>query len=221
MNDRAPRFDGPEYPIGLRVSPALDARNRLTTAFRIILALPHLILVGGPAAVGMSWSWGSDSQGGGSAGGGVLGIAAGFAAFFSWFAILFTGRHPEGLWNFCAFYLRWRARAMAYTALLRDEYPPFGDGPYPVELDVNPPDSPRNRLTVAFRIILAIPHIFAIAILGIAWCLASVVAWFSIVVTGEYPESLYRFSVGVMRWNLRVECYLFLLRDEYPPFSLD
>lgn len=110
---------------------------------------------------------------------------------------------------------------MAYTALLRDEYPPFGDGPYPAALELSPPDAPRDRLAVAFRIILALPHLLAVWALGMAWALTTVVAWFSILFTGRYPEGLYRFAVGVLRWNVRVEAYLLLLRDEYPPFSLE
>jgi hypothetical protein len=209
-------------PVRVYVEPAIEGRNRLTTAFRFILALPHLILVGGPIAVALSWSWSGDPgrNYNWGAGGGVLGAVAGVCAVLAWFAIVFTGRHPEGLWNLAAFYLRWRVRAAAYVALLRDEYPPFGDGPYPVTLELTPSDTPRDRLTVAFRIVLAIPHLIAIWALGIAWGITTVIAWFAILLTGRFPEVLYHFGVGVLQWNIRVEAYLLLLRDEYPPFSL-
>jgi hypothetical protein len=105
-------------------------------------------------------------------------------------------------------------------ALLRDEYPPFGDEPYPAALDVTQREAPRNRVSVAFRIILVIPHLIAIALLGIAWGITSVIAWFAILFTGRFPEGLYRFGVGVLQWNIRVEAYLLLLHDDYPPFSL-
>src|SRR5438477_626470 len=82
--------------------------------------------------------------------------------------------------------------------LLRDEYPPFGEGPYPVTIEIEAPLIPRNRLTVAFRLILSIPHVIAIWALGFAWAIATMVAWFSIVLTGRYPDSLYGFSVGVL-----------------------
>lgn len=107
------------------VEPALGPRNRLTCAFRIVLAIPHLILVGGPMAASFSWSSSSSDARGGGGGGGLLGIVAMVAAIIAWFAILFTGRHPRGLWDLAAYYLRWRVRVAAYTALLRDEYPPF------------------------------------------------------------------------------------------------
>jgi hypothetical protein len=219
----ADSVSGATQAVGLRVEPAIEQRNRLTTAFRIVLAIPHLLLVGGPIGATLSWGWSTDSgpRYDWGAGGGVLGAVAAVAAVISWFAILFTGRHPEGLWNLTAFYLRWRVRAVAYTALLRDEYPPFGDGPYAAELELVPPAEPRDRLTVAFRIILAIPHLLAVWVLSIAWAFSTIIGWFAILFTGRYPEGLYHFGVGVLRWNMRVEAYLLLLRDEYPPFSLE
>jgi hypothetical protein len=210
------------HPARVRVAPALEARDRLTTAFRILLAIPHLLLVGGPMAAALSWSWATDPSRriGGGAGGGVMGAVAFVAAVISWFAIVATGRQPQGLWDLTAFYLRWRVRAVAYTAMLRDEYPPFGDGPYPAELELRPPDAPRPRLTVAFRVILALPHLLAVWFLGIAWAFTSLVAWLAILLNGSYPRALYEFATGVLRWNTRVEAYLLLLCDAYPPFSL-
>jgi hypothetical protein len=204
------------------VEPALGPRNRLTCGFRLILAVPHLLFVGGPIALGLTWAGRPEGQDLGWQGaGGVLGAVACVAALVSWFAIVFTGRHPSELWKLGAFYLRWRVRAVAYTALLRDEYPAFADGPYPVSLDLSEPASPRHRLTVAFRIVLAVPHILAIWALGIAWACTTVVAWFAILLTGRYPAGLYRFAIGVFRWNTHVEAYLLLLTDTYPPFALD
>jgi Domain of unknown function (DUF4389) len=210
------------HPVRIFVEPAHDGRNRLTTAFRIILAIPHLILVGGPLAIALSMGSSGDAESGAqwTSSGGVLGAVAAVCAIMSWFVIVFTARHPDGLWRLAAVYLRWRVRAAAYVGLLRDEYPPFGDGPYPASVELTHPDGPRDRLTVAFRIILAIPHLIAIWALGIAWAITTVIAWFAILFTGEYPEALYRFAVGVLQWNVRVDAYLLLLHDEYPPFSL-
>lgn len=139
----------------------------------------------------------------------------------AWFAVLFTGVHPEGLWGLAAFYLRWRVRAVAYLTLLRDEYPPFGDGPYRATLTLTPPVHPRNRITVAFRIFLALPHIIAVAMLAMVWAVTTLVSWVSILLTGSFPPQLYHFGVGVLRWSTRLEAYMLLLRDEYPPFSLE
>ena len=142
------------------------------------------------------------------------------AAIIGWFAIVFGARYPDGLWNLAAFYMRWRVRAIAYLTLLRDEYPPFGEAAYPATIRLEAPTSPRDRLTVAFRPILALPHIVALWVLGIAWALATLIAWLMILFTARYPQPLYDFSVGVFRWTTRVEAYLLLLRDEYPPFGL-
>ncbi len=210
------------FPVALHVEEELESRDRLTVAFRIILAVPHMLLVGGPMAATLSWGW-STREGLSyelGAGGGVLGAAAAVSALIAWFAILFAGRYPEGLRSLAVYYLRWRVRAVAYTALLRDEYPPFGEGAYPVELELAGPPEERRLMTVAFRIILAVPHILAVWALGVAWALTSIIAWFSILFTGRYPAPLYRFGVGVLRWNVRVEAYILLL-DDYPPFSLE
>ena len=213
---------GTTHPVRIDVEPALEGRNRLTTAFRLILAIPHLILVGGPLSVALAWGGSGGPEGNAESGssGGLLGLVAGVCAIMAWFAIIFTGRHPIGLWKICAFYLRWRVRAAAYTTLLRDEYPPFGDGPYPATLDLPSAEGERNRLTVALRIILVIPHLVLLAFLGVAWGITSILAWFAILFTGRFPKSLYRFGVGVLQWNIRVEAYVLLLHDDYPPFTL-
>lgn len=211
-----------QHPVQVDVEPALSGRNRLTVAFRVVLAIPHILLVGGPAGAiwivsnrphdGMNVDW--------TAGGGVLGAVALVCALISWFAIVFTGRHPSGLRQLAEFYLRWRVRGTTYTALLRDEYPPFGDALYPATLAIAQPPAERSRLTVAFRPILVIPQAICVWALGLAWALTSVIAWVAILLTGSYPESLYRFGVGVLRWTTRVEAYMLLLHDDYPPFSL-
>ena len=210
------------FPIDVHVEPALEDRRRLTTLFRPLLAIPHLILVGGPISAVAWWSWQSEpGRHEWGAGGGLLGAVAFLCAVIAWFAILFTGRHPRGLWDLAAFYLRWRVRVVAYAALLRDEYPPFGDGDYPATMNVEQPVGDRNKLTVAFRLLLAIPHLVVLSVLGVLWFVTTIVAWMSILATGRYPEVLYRFGVGMLRWNTRVEAYALLLVDDYPPFSLD
>jgi hypothetical protein len=104
--------------------------------------------------------------------------------------------------------------------LRRDDYPPFGEGPDPVTFAVTWPAGDRDRLSVGLRIFYAIPHLIVLVFLNIAWVLTSIVAWTSILFTGRYPRGLYNFAVGVLRWDLRVEAYLLLMRDEYPPFRL-
>jgi len=198
-----------DYPISFDVEPQTAERNRLTTAFRFILAIPQVLIVGSPGNVGF----------GANAGTGVFGAVVSVTSIISWFAILFTGKYPRDLWNLAKTYMQWRANVVAYTALLRDEYPPFGTGPYPVTFDVDYPEQ-SNRLSVAFRLILVIPQAIVLMFVLLAWVVTAIIAWFAILITGRYPEGLYGFGVGVQRWTLRVQAYLFLMRDEYPPFSL-
>jgi len=205
------------YPVSVLIEPALANRNRLTTAFRLILAIPHLILVGG-AGIGFSYSGDRETSAG--AEGGLIGAVVVFLAIVSWFTIVFAGTHLLGIRQLTSFYLRWRVRALAYLMLLVDAYPPFGDAPYPVTLDAAAPLEPRHRLTVAFRIVLALPHIFVLLFVLIAWHVTTFIAWVAILVTGNYPKALYDFGVGALRWRLRVDAYLLLLVDDYPPFSM-
>ena len=207
------------YPVSIEVDPTTAPRNKLTVGFRIILAIPHSIIVGGFVAVGAGL--GTRNQFAGILNEGVLGAVAFVCAVISWFAILFANQHPEGLRNLGTFYLRWKVRAMAYQALFRDEYPPFGDADYPARLNIDLVEFPRDKVSVGLRIIYGIPHFIVLFFLGIGWFVTSVIAWFAILFTGEYPQSLYNFGIGVFRWQTRVEAYMLLLVDQYPPFSLD
>ena len=149
------------YPVSVTVQPALTNRNRLTTSFRLILAIPHLILVGG---IGFgSAAGGNDGSTSAGSDYGLLGAVAVFLAIVSWFTIVAAGTHIIGIRQFTKFYMRWRVRALAYFMLLEDAYPPFGDVPYPASIDIVDPAGPRERLTVALRLLLAVPHFWC-------WC---------------------------------------------------
>ena len=206
------------YPVSVTVERAIANRNRLTTAFRLILAIPHLILVGG-VGIGIASHRDSGTTIGGE--GGLLGAVAFFLAIVSWFTIVIGGTHIAGIRQFTAFYLRWRVRALAYFMLLLDPYPPFGDAPYPASMEIVDPTGPRDRLTVAFRLLLAIPHFIVLVFIFVGWGIVTIIAWFAILFTGSYPEGFHNFSVGALRWLLRVEAYVLLMVDEYPPFSLE
>lgn len=210
------------YPVKVHVEPAMEERDRLTAAFRFFLALPHIILVGAPIASVSSIVWSSDQEGGWQVGssGGLVSVVVVFAVLLAWIVLVVAARHPRPFWRVSAWYLRWRVKAVAYMTLLRDEYPPFGEGEYPVELELERPPEPRSRITVFFRPLLAIPHYFVLWFLGVAWSFTTAVAWAAIILTGRYPKTLYGFALGVLAWGARVEAYTLLLRDEYPPFTL-
>jgi hypothetical protein len=158
----------------------------------------------------------------------ALGSVSEIIALISWFAVLFTGRLPTGLADFQAMYLRYTLRTATYFGFLREEYPPFSFTMTPadpgddrrVSVELAPQIEDRNRWTVAFRLILAIPHLVVLALLGIALFVVGVIAFFAVLFTGRWPDGLRHFALGVGRWWLRVEAYLVLLTDEYPPFTL-
>jgi len=142
-------------------------------------------------------------------------------ACIAWFAILITGRFPRGLWDFMLFYMRWSARVTTYaTTYQRDEYPPFGDAPYPVRLDLEYPVS-LSRWKIFLKWLFIIPNVFVLSFVGFAAGIAVIIAWVAILLTGKYPRGLFDFVTGTYRWAHRAGAYFFLMTDRYPPFSLE
>lgn len=149
-----------------------------------------------------------------------LGIAVAVVTFIAWFAILFTGRYPRGMWDFALMVQRWQMRVNIYLYLMRDEYPPFGDEPYPMRFEIAYPER-LSRGLIFIKWLLIIPHIICLAVLGFCAAIVSFIAWFAILITGRYPQGLFDFVVGMLRWSARVNLYSSLMTDVYPPFSLD
>jgi Domain of unknown function (DUF4389) len=126
-------------------------------------------------------------------------------------------------------YMRYYVRIGLFAGFLRGEYPPFAFAMTPndpggdrrVRVDVTPQLASRNRLTVAFRFILVIPQLIVLTLLVIAEAVVLLIALFAVLFSGRWPAGLRRFTVGVLRWWLRVETYLLLLTDDYPPFALN
>jgi hypothetical protein len=199
-----------EHPVRYLVEPPAAERNRVTALVRPLLALPHVLLVGGPVIGVMGGGYRT----------GAFGLLAITIALLDWFAILFTGHPIEELQPLKHTYLEWRARVLAYTAFLRDEYPPFGSGPYPAALALPTQVATRDRLTVGLRPLLVIPHLFVLLALLLAWIVVALVSWVTIVVNGRLSPALWRFGRDVMAYSLRVEAYLLLVHDEFPPFAL-
>ena len=208
------------YPVSVTIAPLLAPRNRLTTAFRLVLAIPHLFLVGG---IGFSMVFRTRSDNVTSLGPetGLLGLVAGVLAIVSWFTIMISREHIAGIRAYTRFYVRWRVRALSYLMLLQDQYPPLGDAPYPASVTIVDPPGERDRLSVGLRILLAIPHFIVLVFLMTAFWMTTVVAWLAIIFTARYPRGLYGFGVSALQWLIRVECYMLLLIDEYPPFSME
>lgn len=157
----------------------------------------------------------------------VYGIIAGVLSFLGWFAALFTTRLPESFADLIAAYLRFSWRIEAYLLAFTTQYPSFGlpagradPGGDAAILVVGPPTR-LSRLKVFFRIILAIPQLFVLYFLRLAAAVVMFVAWFVVLFTGRWPQGLRDFVIGVIRWQTRVEAWLYLLTDEYPPFALE
>ena len=152
----------------------------------------------------------------------LLNAVVSIITFIAFFAILFTGKYPQELFKFAVGVNRWAANVSAYVMLLRDEYPPFSwdEGKYAVIYDVAYPDQ-LSRWKIFVKWLLIIPNIIVLLFLYIGAMLAEFAAWFAILFTKRYPEGLFRFVVGVLRWQMRVSAYTNLMRDEYPPFSME
>jgi hypothetical protein len=198
------------HQVELLVEPPAGPRDRLSVLLRPVLVIPHALLVGGPF-VGL---------GSGGLRTGALGLVAVTIAVIDWVAILVVGRPLAGLQGLKRLYLSWRARVLVYASLLRDEYPPFGEGPYPATLEL--PEEPlvRDRFVVALRPFLLLPHLLLLAVMLLAALVATVWAWLTLVTAGSMSDRVWRFNRDVMRYTLRVEAYALLVHDAFPPFMI-
>lgn len=147
-------------------------------------------------------------------------LAVMIITLIAWFAILFTGKYPENLWRFTLGYHMWTTRVNAYAGLMRDEYPPFSlEAEYPAYVELQYPER-LSRWLIFIKWLLIIPHTFVLYFVSLAASIVTLIAWFAILFTGRYPEGLFRFYEGSLRWTERVNAYVLLLTDDYPPFSL-
>ena len=89
---------------------------------------------------------------------------------------------------------------------------------HPIRLVVND-DLQRNRLTVFFRLILAIPLFLWAILWGVIVSLAWIVNWFATLFMGQSPEGLHNFLATYLRYTTHVRAYALLVADPYPPFT--
>jgi hypothetical protein len=188
------------YPVSFDADPALEGRNRLTTFFRYIVAIPWLIVAA------------------------LYGFVAEICAIIAWFAIVFTGRYPEGLYNFNAGFLRMSARTNSFTYLLTDEFPPFGgeEAPgYPIRAGVPEPLGAYDRLKTGLRLIFGIPVYLLAIVQSLILSVCTIIAWFAILFTGRLGQGLFNPMRSAQAYLTRATAYFLLLTEDWPPFSLE
>jgi hypothetical protein len=225
--DAYPGFEGAAgYPVDVEIAPR-ERQRRWTIALRLVLAIPSFLLVS--ALLGGDPTGGSGGAGSDSgdetffwAGGGVLLLVA----FFAWFACIARGRMPAGFRDLLVWMVGYGAQVHGYLALLTDRYPdstpaiatPASMPPHPVTARLDD-DRRRSRLTVGFRLLLALPHLVWLTLWGIAVFFAVVANWIAALAIGRSPAPLHRFLSAYVRYRAHVWAFLFLAANPFPGFA--
>jgi hypothetical protein len=200
------------YPVQFDVDFPSRPLDRLSTAFRFIVAIPIVVVL--TMLSGEAFRDGNHERN-------SL-VISGAAVFLPLvLMIVFRQKYPRWWFDWNLNLLRFSSRVTAYLALLDDRYPST-DEDQAVHLDFPYPDARQlNRWLPLVKWFLAIPHYVVLFFLGLAAVIAVIAAWFAILFTATYPRGLFDFVVGVLRWSNRVNGYAFaLVTDQYPPFSL-
>lgn len=187
-----------DYPVHLEIERQAEY-SRFMPLIKWLLAIPHyLVLL-------------------------VLGIGAFFVIIASFFAVLFTGRYPEGMFNYMVGVHRWALRVIAYTDLMVDPYPPFtldDDPAYPVHFDIDYPEH-VNRWRPLVHWLLIIPFAIVAYIVYYLGRIMVFLAFFTILFTKQYPEGMFNIVKVSLRWLARAGAYEYWMVTRYPPFVWD
>lgn len=201
------------YPASLEID-YLGRSDRLSTLFRLFMAVPILIilaLIVGPP----------DNQDVANAAKDISTI--GFLFVPTLLMILFRKKYPKWWFDWNLSLTKFTVRVLSYILLLRDEYPSTDDE-QAIYIEIKYPNSETdlNRWSPLIKWFLVIPHIIVLSLLFVIIFLCTIIAWFSIMFTENYPKGLFNLVVGFLRWSLRVAAYAFLLTtDKYPPFGFE
>lgn len=158
---------------------------------------------------------------------GALSTLRNVLTLVAFFTVLFTGRIPRSLFDAIAMTFRYEWRVVSYALFLHEDYPPFdftpdaaddGVEPHTIVTFAYPEQMSRWRPLVKW--LLAVPHYVVLFVLSIAAMFVVIAGFFAVLFTGEYPIGPRNFLVGVYRYNLRVQAYIGLLTDQYPPFKI-
>ena len=187
------------YPVSYEADFQSE-QNRATTFFRIILAIPWLIVAY------------------------VYEIAAFFTQAIAWIVIVITGRYPQGLYDLNSGFVRFRIRVLSWLYLQTDEWPPFGIGDdpnYPIRVNFAGREEKQSRLKAFFRIILALPMLVVLYAVGYMHLMLGIIAWLTIVFRGYLPEGVNSAMTFCNSFYARVYGYLALVTDAYPPIGIE
>ena len=186
-----------EHPSNLKI-PCLDHQSRWSAIFRLFLAVPAMMVFL------------------------ILVLIIPLSYVLACLSIMFFDQYPRWLFAFNLSISRFKFRLFAYLLLLTNEYPSFSEMGG-VQIEVNYPDknTKLSRLLPLVKWLLIFPHFFTLLLFSfiLVW-LITPVAWGFIVFRERYPQTLFNFPFGVLRWILRVYTYsLMLTTDQYPSFS--
>jgi uncharacterized protein DUF4389 len=190
------------YPVQLDLDAPLEVA-RWRPLVQWFLAIPHLIVLS------------------------VMNGVQEVLVVVSFFAILFTGNIPTGIFDFMATILRYQWRVYSYSGFLREPYPPFDfssssldPGTDPARFSIERPER-LSRGLIFVKWLLVIPHLIALVFVFIGVFFVYIGAFFTVLFTGRWPEGMRTFVMGAFRWSIRVSAYFLLMTDQYPPFSLE
>ena len=197
MSETLTALDAPNpHPIHLVVTDDLE-RTRVTVFFRLILAIPHFIW----------WA--------------LWSLAVTLAVIAAWVVGIFAGRVPDALHSFMAAYVRYYDAPLRVRRDRRRPLPGFmGASGYPVDLEIAPPDA-QSRLTILFRLILAIPAAIVANVLQNVAGIVAILAWFYALFTGDANKGMRDLQAYCLRYEAQTHAYVLLLTQRYPSFSDD
>ena len=194
--------------IETQIDVSLTERNRVTALFRIILVVPAFIFLSSFAPTSSF----SDNS---------VGLLAGLLALPAGLAIVVRQVYPSYVLVFNEALLSLQTRVDAYLLLLTDEYPSIEENDV-VSVTFPEVDAKQlNRWLPLIKWLLALPLYIVGIVYFIYAALLTLLGWFSILFTGNYPEVCAEGVVGTIAYWNRVAGYaLLMVTDEYPTFSL-
>lgn len=228
--NRFPGFLGePGYEVDLDID-APAPQSRVSVFFRLFLAIPALLLASvmvGVAGGGYTSSDGTDTSSTTGAGVRVIGILSA-AALISWFYAMFRARAPKGVARLSWYAIHYAAQAYAYLLLVTDRYPnsdpsvlgaPRPTPPHTIMLRQQEDTLERTRLTVFFRLLLALPHFVWLFLWSIAAVFAAIANWVATLVRGQSPAGLHGFLASYQRYAVHVQAFVALVANPFPGFT--